>query len=440
MIKINGNGIKHIKKTILPDAYQQVEYIQSVNVPQIDLGISGATLGGTFTVEATFQIYQTVTASGNSYIMGSGSTTTGRCLNVAVNSSGGMLLVGNEYGGSSARTITLTSSDVNFYNKNNYKFVLKQNGRNELQVNGNIFKAPGNCSNTATDTIKLFNGLNGGTLPYLRLYSFKLFDSSGELIFNLIPCYRKSDNVVGLYNLSNGTFFVNTSTGSLTAGSNSVVRDNIVRIKKNDELLFWDLPIGYTQLDYIKSTSDGGQWIDTGIVGNKDTLKINVKYAWSVVPETGFYGYVTGCYVSENYNSTRILQYGPSTTYLNLNNRAANSFSYTGTRTANTIYDDTITKTSFTSNGVTTPITLTTSGTANNLTMYLFHAHKQSSQETGSGKNLIIYSYSIFDNDKLILKFVPCINPAGIIGMYDVVKGLFHGNIGTGNFIAGSSV
>ena len=440
MIKKNGNEIKKIKKTILPNEYQQVEYIQSVNIPKIYLGVTGASLGGTFTVETTFQIYQTVTYSGNVYIMGSGPTSYGRCLNVGVNSSGNMLLVGNEYGGSTARTITITSSDVNIYNKNNYKFVLKENGRNELQVNGNIFKAGGNCSNSGTVSIRLFNGLDNNVTPYLRLFNFKLFDSTGKLLFNLIPCYRKSDNVVGLYNSVNGTFFVNdeTGSGSFTAGNKSGNMNNIIKVKKNNELVYGGLPYGYTRLTYIKSTSEGGQWIDTGITGNNDNLKIRVKYAWSTVPATGYYGYVIGSYNSENYNSTRILQYGPSTTYLNLNNRASNSHSYTGTRIADTIYEDILTKTTYTSNGVTIPVTLSTSGTANNLTMYLFHAHKQTSQESGSGKNLMIYYCSIYNGDELIAKFIPCRNSVGILGMYDVVNNKFCENIGTGSFIAGS--
>lgn len=174
MIKINSSTIKSVRKTLLPDGYQQLEYIESNNRPRVDLGVYGANLGGTFSVATTFQIYQNITSSQNVYIMGSGSTTTGRCLNVAVNSSGSMLFVASEYGGSSSSTITLTSSDVNIYNKNSYVFRCREGERNQLQVNGNIFTASKDCSNLATGVMRLFNGLDGGTIPYLRLFAFKM--------------------------------------------------------------------------------------------------------------------------------------------------------------------------------------------------------------------------------------------------------------------------
>ena len=442
MIKINSNNIKSIRKTLLPDGYQQLEYIESNNRPRVDLGVYGANLGGTFSVATTYQIYQTITASGNVYIMGSGSTTTGRCLNVAVNSSGGMIFVGNEYGGSSARTITLTSSDVNIYNKNSYVFRCREGDRNQLQINGTVFTAAGNCSNTATGVMRLFNGIDGGTVPYLRLFAFKMYDSTGEVILNLIPAKRLSDNAIGLYDIVNDDFLTNSETGSsLVGGSDSGERDKIIKIIKNNEIVYYDLPYGYTQLSYAKSSSDGGQWIDTGVSGDNNNLKIKVRYSWGSVPASGVYGYILGSYIGEHYNTTRMLQYGASTTYLNLNTKGSDGTTvYTGTRVADTIYDETITKTSYVTNGSELPMTSTLNGNENNQTMYLFHAHKQSSQETGSGKSLTIYGCSIYDGDTLIRKFVPCTNPGGIVGMFDIVEGKFHPNIGSGSFIGGTTI
>lgn len=433
----NGDIIKNIYKRILPAEYQQVEYIQSYNVPTVNLGITGASLGGALTVEAVFQIYQTVTASGNSYIMGSGSTTTGRCLNVGVNASGGMLLVGNEYGGSGARTINLSSSDVNIYAKNEYKFVLKNNDRNELHVNGNVFYAPGNCSNVATDNIRLFNGLNGGTFPYLRLFSFKLYNSSGELLFDLIPCYKKVNNndIIGLYNMVNGDFLVNTEGGALNKGSNSSKRDKIDRIMKNGERIH-GLPEEYQEVAYIKTTSDGGQYIDTGIASNNNNLKIKVKYAWSVRPTSGGYQYIIGAYVDENTNTTRILQYNAGTTYVNINKKAGGGTTEKNiSRTAGTIYKEELTPTYYDINGTKTNITTTTSGTANDLSLYLFWVHNPSGTSTAYAKSLILYECSIYDGNTPKRCYIPCYRKSDREpGLYDIVTDTFYTNNGTGAF------
>lgn len=52
----------------------------------------------------------------------------------------------------------------------------------------------------------------------VRLYSFKIYESS-SLLHNYIPCYRNSDNAVGLYDLITNTFLTNAGTGSFTYGS-----------------------------------------------------------------------------------------------------------------------------------------------------------------------------------------------------------------------------
>lgn len=66
-----------------------------------------------------------------------------------------------------------------------------------------------------------------GTAGYTSArYTFigKLYHASytadDVLVCDLIPCYRKSDNEVGLYNKVNGMFYANAGTGTLTAGGN----------------------------------------------------------------------------------------------------------------------------------------------------------------------------------------------------------------------------
>ncbi len=48
-----------------------------------------------------------------------------------------------------------------------------------------------------------------------RVYSCKFYNGD-TLIRDFIPCYRKSDNEIGLYDIINGQFYTNSGSGSFT--------------------------------------------------------------------------------------------------------------------------------------------------------------------------------------------------------------------------------
>lgn len=53
----------------------------------------------------------------------------------------------------------------------------------------------------------------------MRLYSFKAYNWT-TLLYDLVPCYRKSDSVIWLYDLVNGVFYTNSWTGTFTKWPN----------------------------------------------------------------------------------------------------------------------------------------------------------------------------------------------------------------------------
>ena len=61
------------------------------------------------------------------------------------------------------------------------------------------------------------NGVIGGNLERIYIYSFKAWNAAGILIGNYIPA-KNSSNVVGLYDTVSDTFFTNQGTGTFTAG------------------------------------------------------------------------------------------------------------------------------------------------------------------------------------------------------------------------------
>ena len=53
---------------------------------------------------------------------------------------------------------------------------------------------------------------------YMRLYSFKI-TVNWTLVRNFVPCYRKSDSVIWLYDLVNNQFYTNSWTGTFSKGN-----------------------------------------------------------------------------------------------------------------------------------------------------------------------------------------------------------------------------
>lgn len=53
---------------------------------------------------------------------------------------------------------------------------------------------------------------------------------------------------------------------------------------------------------------------------------------------------------------------------------------------------------------------------------------------------MALYYCKIYENENAIRDFIPCQDPSGNIGLYDVISGEFYGNAGTGVFLAGPVV
>ncbi len=68
-------------------------------------------------------------------------------------------------------------------------------------------------------------------LSSMKIYNCKMYYNN-ELVRNFIPCYRKSDNEIGLYDIVNGLFYSNQGSGTFIKGPEIV--ENIPKIKTID--------------------------------------------------------------------------------------------------------------------------------------------------------------------------------------------------------------
>ncbi len=196
----------------------------------------------------------------------------------------------------------------------------------------------------------------------------------------------------------------------------------VVRVGNSTEIPI--LPEGYTQIEYIKST--GQEYIDTGIAPTDDLML-----------------------------STTILidKSGPY-------NRAAfgaawnNKSFFLGIASENLIY--------FHSNGVSKPIPVdmatpismecTVPRIVVNGVEYLMEGSGGNpsgqirlfwvgSDEYPTRKGVLtLYWCKMTKNGEVVRDFIPCINPSGEVGLYDLVTDTFYNNGGAGAFVPGSEI
>lgn len=236
-IILEGN----ISQKEVPNEYQSVEYIETntnYNNQYIDTGITGS---NTVEIDITFNTQNNFSATVGQYgaILGSrigskkqeyqlntfsqGTSTNGifRINNTEINAQLdrdrkiNIKIKNSKYYVDNIEKSTLSTQTVFDNNKNIYLFALNNNGTSSQH----------------------------GTL---KIYDCKIW-KDGVLVRNYIPCYRKSDMVVGLYDLVNDVFYENQGNGNFNYGNNTnlpnpnneipikvVKGNNLITITNND--------------------------------------------------------------------------------------------------------------------------------------------------------------------------------------------------------------
>lgn len=216
MIKKNGKTIQHIYKHIpgvLPDAYREVEYLESDGSGQYILTNVYPNANMTFsTIVAKTQNVNTTFWGCRTY--GTYSSLNSQC-----------------YFSQNTRPIALYSTTADFNNSaftSNYITDIMPN-LNEFYTLNNMYCV--STMITSSYPLAVF-GLNniGSIISTPSRVKYLLVKENGLKIFEFIPCYRKADNKPGMYDVINDTFYTNAGTGEFTCGG--VVKDKkILQIK-----------------------------------------------------------------------------------------------------------------------------------------------------------------------------------------------------------------
>lgn len=192
-----------------------------------------------------------------------------------------------------------------------------------------------------------------------------------------------------------------------------------------------EVPEGYTQLRYIKSS--GAQYIDTGVAPTLETkmwaqgfyLADNSAYypiMGSTNPSCSMAAY-SSAGVSSSYNS-----------FGNISDRVVNSALLAGEKPPTMEIDKN--GATITTEGVATAsVTFSASTMSGSAATHIALFGRGNSGSFERFAKAAIFRAKIYDNGVLIREFVPCIQKANNeVGMYDIVNGVFYGNDGTGVF------
>lgn len=198
-LKVSGNSIQG-----LPEEYQQVEYIESSGTQYINTGVI-ANQDTSAYVDFQYLIKE------STFIFGSRISTTEQAYTLSSGNSSTKIL--SAYGTSS--NVILAPIDFNRHTLRKNKYVCTFD---DTTINAGtasmVFTTPG--------PLYLF-ACYQTTGPYLystsRIFEFKLWQSD-RLVRDMVPCYRKEDNVAGFYDLVEGTFYTNKGSGSFSVGTN----------------------------------------------------------------------------------------------------------------------------------------------------------------------------------------------------------------------------
>lgn len=197
----------------LPQGYQEVEYIESSGTQYIVVDfIPNQDTRLDMLVEPRSVV---AAESGVGFIpYGSAESYNSKAFECYTNATGKLEFnYGSQYQTDLANISVGTKINIS-HNKNNI-VVTDTNGRTiaSHSFNYKAFTCP---RNLALFAINRSTAIVGQT----RIYSCQIYNDT-TLALVLVPCYRKSDNIVGLYDLVNGVFYTNAGTGNFAKGKNS---------------------------------------------------------------------------------------------------------------------------------------------------------------------------------------------------------------------------
>lgn len=238
------------------------------------------------------------------------------------------------------------------------------------------------------------------------IYNFKIY-VNGDLKRNMIPCMRKSDSKVGMYDLVTKKFYTHTGSGNLVAGPKRY------------------MPKEYEKLEYIEGT--GTQYINTNFNPSNNTRVVTELMPTTNDNAMGFFGaYPNNDFTTNSYG----LYYSSSSGLAYSNFKSDSSFNRSKIEYGKKHFVDKNKNLLYIDNELV--LTHTSATFQSTIPLHIFKLNFNSNPRYAK---LRVYDFKIYENDDLVRHFIPAKRKSdNVIGMYDMVSGQFFTNAGTGSF------
>ena len=297
--KIGLKGNTYQKTRILPSEYTQVDYITGDGTAYIN---TGKTLGTNFIIKTTFIHNQRVNHEQAVFSTWSDDYKWFNTYITADSNTCRTHVLGNYYPTSNLLTIGDKNDVIISRNGNDWRFTLN---------NQYVDFARSEISTTNSNPLTLFKRADLlGSSAYISIYETKLFEGD-VLTMDLIPCYRNSDNEVGMYDIIGNAFYTNSaSTGAFIYGS-------VITIPNPDYPQDVQVVSGDNSINVCGKNLFDKSKISTGYLKEDATLSTDAAYRTSdfmpIQPNTTYYKTSTG---------------SPRTKYFDINKVPLNTTTY----------------------------------------------------------------------------------------------------------------
>ena len=206
-----------LRYSMLPDGYQEAEYLESSGTQYIDTGFAFSRSGANRLTTEFDIVYMTLPNSHNPSLVGGLTNGTEPHYAFPLFRPSGDTAV-YAYSASAAYI-----SDFAIGTK--YSAIINDANHKIYHDDVELATIDFSTASNPTQTFCLFaarvvgGSETAGYLANARIYSFIVKNNStNEILKNLVPCYRISDSVAGMIDLVSNTFLTNSGTGTFVVG------------------------------------------------------------------------------------------------------------------------------------------------------------------------------------------------------------------------------
>lgn len=412
------NSAKSAPSSRLPKGYQEVEYLESTGESYIVTHKLYSSIKK-YELRTRFQITSRTNYGGVFNAGNLPSKFTFRLLQRGNAGDSGYYAVPNSLSKTANFSITTTHGFVNIAD-----IVLKEGF---FQINNEQYTANTIIGEESIDEcyFELFRNTDNNAYYYCRCKMYKLeLDEDGITCLNLIPCYRTSDRVAGMYDIVNDVFYVNQGTGEFLVGPDVGGGQSSI------------LPQDYQLVDYILNDNNFCI-LDSGVVAK---ASIDIEIELKVLGSNSYLPAVFSAWYDNNYFTRTLFVKRGSPSDVGISyyyNETFKQINGLNTTTWNRYY---LSKDGLFINGelAIPPFSNEPGGWVNpNGQTYKFFYFRYE-------ERFLFFEcrhIKISDNGVLIRDYYPCYRKEDMVaGFYDIVEGNFYTSAGTGKFIVGPDV